>query len=271
MPTPFPGMDPYLEHPNHWHGFHTKLVVQMTYSLVRGLPGGYFADTEEMLFIHKASAEERRQHYADADASIALHPSRRQSGGEDGGGVALAAMPPPTLATVPMPVHVEKHHYIAIRDRAGNRGVTVIDLLSPTNKKPGGNRQHYLAKRIELLGSDTHFIEIDLLRVGPRMSMDLDAEAAYCVMVSRAGERPRVEVWPIVLRDPLPTIPVPLNAGDADVTLDIRSAIDRVYDDGGYAKRIYLHDPDPPLEEEDAAWAERLANTAGAGGALGVA
>ncbi len=267
MPSPFPGMDPYLEHPSSWRNLHLTLVLQMRNALVEQVRPRYFAGTEEMLFLHEASAKERRRHFADADASVAMsfNAPSRSPGSPDpsevgGGGVATAA--PPLEATLPAPVHIDKHRSISIRDKDTPRIVTVIEVLSPTNQNPGSDREQYLGKRQELLRSQVHFVEIDLLRRGPRMPMEPAPDTPYCVMVSRREERPRVGVWPIGLRDGPPTIPIPLDAPDPDATLDLQPLLTRSSDEGGFADVMYADPPDPPLDQPDAAWARNWLESA---------
>jgi len=79
----------------------------------------------------------------------------------------------------------------------------------------------------------------------------------YVVMVSRSYERPRVELWPLALSDPLPTIPVPLRLGDTDATLDLNRLLNEQYDAAGYEDYIYLSPPVPPLGTKEEAWAAR--------------
>jgi hypothetical protein len=154
---------------------------------------------------------------------------------------------------------VEKESYIEIRDRQTRRLVTVIELLSPTNKRPSDDRERYLAKRAALLASDAHFVEIDLLRGWPRMPFDEPPTGDYCVLVSRVEERPRAGFWPIGLRERLPVIPIPLQAPHADAQLDLQAILHRVYDAAYYRDYIYDGSPWPPLGEEDAAWARSIA------------
>lgn len=152
---------------------------------------------------------------------------------------------------------MERVKFLTIRDRNGNDVVTVVELLSPTNKYAGPDRAQYLVKRREILRSNAHLVEVDLLRGGPRMPPDELPTCDYCVLVSRVEERPEAGVWPWRLRDPLPLIPVPLRPGDADVRLDLKAGIDSVYDTG-YARDIYLGPPEPRLAPDDAAWAAQF-------------
>jgi hypothetical protein len=148
--------------------------------------------------------------------------------------------------------------YVEIRDRRSRRLVTVVELLSPSNKRAGSDREQYEYKRAEILASQTHLVEIDLLRGGDRMPFEEPVECAYCVMVSRYRDRPRAGLWTMGLRDPLPRVPVPLLDNDPDAELDLQMLLHRLYDTGGYADFIYDSEPDPPLSPEDAAWARGL-------------
>jgi hypothetical protein len=101
-------------------------------------------------------------------------------------------------------------------------------------------------------------VEIDLLRGGERMPVEEMPACDYIVMVSRSYERPRVELWPLALRDPLPTIPIPLRRGDRDATIDLQRLLHEQFDAAGYEDYIYRGRPQPPLSEIDAKWAESL-------------
>jgi hypothetical protein len=148
--------------------------------------------------------------------------------------------------------------YLEIRDRRSRRLVTVIELLSPSNKAPGADRAQYELKRAEILSGRAHFVEIDLLRGWGRMPFAEGVQCDYCVLVSRYPERPHADLWPISLRDPLPAAPIPLGEGEPEPLLDLQAILHRLYDAGGYERFIYETEPDPPLAPEDAAWARSL-------------
>jgi len=154
-------------------------------------------------------------------------------------------------------VDVERHAFLEIRDRGNRQLVTVLELLSPSNKRPGPDREQYLAKRQQLLASSVHLVELDLLRGGPRLPMEYLPPCDYCVMVSRYEDRPQVSLWPLGLRDKLPTIPIPLLAQER-ATLDLQSALHQAYDAAGYEDYIYANAPTPPLQGADAEWAQQL-------------
>ena len=143
------------------------------------------------------------------------------------------------------------------------RLVTAIEILSPSNKQPGHDAcEEYLRKRRVLLRSEAHLIEIDLLRGGERPPLGRPVPPApYYVTLSRVNRRPRVEVWPIQLRDKLPTIPVPLLYPDPDAPLDLGGVVAAVYERGAYGRLIDYSQPPPPppLSDSEAAWLdERL-------------
>lgn len=140
--------------------------------------------------------------------------------------------------------------------------MTAIELLSPANKT-GLDRLQYRTKRDQTLAAPMHLVEIDLRRGGDRPGPpDLPA-CDYYVLVSRHEDRPRLGMWPIGLRERLPVVPIPLQAPDADVPLDLQELLHRVYDAANYGKYIYATDPEPPLSPEDAAWARSLVPSQG--------
>ena len=153
---------------------------------------------------------------------------------------------------------VERVAFLEVRDRRGRELVTVIELLSPSNKRPGDDRSRYLAKRREILRSDAHLVEIDLLRGWTPMPAEDRPEGDYSVLVSRAGRRPAAEFWPIRLRDRLPVIPIPLRPADRDGRVDLQDVLHQAHDGPGYEIFIYAGTPEPPLKAEDAGWAAQL-------------
>ena len=147
---------------------------------------------------------------------------------------------------------------IKVIDQKDRRVVTVIEVLSPANKTPGEDRTFYLDKRKEYLATGTNLVEIDLLRDGDRLPMGRPKprSADYYILVSRAEEFPQVRIWALTVRDPLPTIPIPLKAKDSDISVSLRSSLDGAYDEARYDREIdYTQPPDPPLRKPDAEWA----------------
>ena len=159
--------------------------------------------------------------------------------------------------------------FVQIMDLEGNRVVTAIEFVSPSSKLPGRGREAYLKKRQEFHASDTSIVEVDLVRAGQWLSMmtpyhvPARHRTTYRAIVRRASARDRVELYPITLRQRLPIIPIPLQADDADATLDLQTIVDQAYIHGRYDRTDYRRACDPPLDPEDAAWAEALLREAG--------
>lgn len=261
MPSPFPGMNPYFEQVEAWHGFHERFITYCADFLVERVRPNYFVKQDEHIYIHDL-AENERTLAGRADVWGAERPAANVPAGVATAAAAAAATRAPAYAMLPPVADVERDSFIEIRDRLSRELVTVIELLSPANKRVGPDREQYLAKRRQVLKSPAHLVEIDLLRGWARMPLEALPQCDYCVAVSRADERPRVGVWPIRLRDPLLTIPVPLRGADADVQLDLAQLIHRIHDAGGFAAYMYDSPPEPPLRPEEAAWAAALAHAA---------
>jgi hypothetical protein len=156
-------------------------------------------------------------------------------------------------------IEIEKKPFLEIRDMRKRRLITVIELLSPSNKTSGDDRNAYLGKRAEVLAGPTHLVEIDLRRGGKRPSPPDLPTCDYYALVSRYENRPKVDFWPFGLRDPLPIIPVPLTMSDPSIPLDLKAILDITHDLYHYANHIYVETPEPPLSPEDETWARGIA------------
>lgn len=252
MSFPFPGMDPYLEQADVWQDFHQSFIPLVRQLLSAQVRPKYLVKIEEQIFIHESSEEQRRL-LGRGDMTV----SRT---GDDAMRIASVALEAPAVGRVLWSPDVERHSFLEIRDRGNRQLVTVLELLSPSNKNPGPDRQQYLAKRQRWFASHVHLVELDLLRGGPRLPIEHVPTCDYCVMVSRYEDRPNVGIWPIALRDSLPTIPIPLIAQE-QATLDLQSALHQMYDAAGYEDYIYASEPYPALQGADAEWARRLIAT----------
>jgi hypothetical protein len=243
-------MNPYLEQTSVWRDFHENFLPVARALLNAQVLPRYFVKIDEHRYVHDLG-EEARRFVGRGDLWVAPLPA----GAGAAGGTGLLEAP----CEVGLPeIDVEGQSFLEIRDRESRQLITVLELLSPSNKYAGADREQYLAKARQLLRSAVHFVEIDLLRGGPRMPwLDLP-ECDYCAVVSRAERRLKAGFWPIRLREPLPVIPVPLREGDPDARLDLQEVLHRVYDAAGYHYYVYTGQPEPALSAQDAAWASQL-------------
>jgi hypothetical protein len=227
------------------------LIIAMRAAMNEVLPKGYLAAADRYVWIHEPDAENRTR-IVEPDGFIV-----KRNGD---GGVGSASITAPATVVLPA-VQREGNKYLKILDAKTRRVITVIELLSPTNKRPGPDRDAYLAKRLDYLAAGVNVVEIDLLRGGERMPLGdpFPEKADYYMMVCRANELPQAGVWWFSVRDPIPVIPVPLSPGEGDVSLDLRACLDRAYAEGRYRDEIdYTQPPEPPLSPDDGAWARQL-------------
>lgn len=253
MPSPFPGMDPYLEAPWIWPDLHLTLIVAIRAELNRLLPAHYVASADRYVWLQEPT-DTPPNRFGKPDVYVT---------GEGGSPAAALTTAAPPVKVVLAGLREKGPPYLKIIDRERRRLVTVLELLSPANKTPGKDRDAYLWKRSEYLGTGVNLVELDLLRDGVRAPLGKPGPPAadYYLLMCRAAEMPEAGVWPFSVRDPLPPIPFPLKPQDNDVLLPLQSCLDRAYDEAGYARELnYAEPPVPPLREPDATWArERLA------------
>ncbi|MBI4605695.1 MAG: DUF4058 family protein [Planctomycetes bacterium] len=247
MPSPFPGMDPYLESPDIWEDFHASLAWKISVQLAPRLRPRYYAALTPRVTYEEISIEQ--VHGVKPDVSV-LKVSDRPM---EGGAVAIEAAPLTGIVTFEVPV---KDQTVEIRESGTGTLVTSIEILSPWNKRPGHEAfDAYRKKR----RSAAHLMEIDLLRAGKRPPIATELpDAPYFVVLSREERRPRVEIWPLRLQKPIPVLPVPLVAPDPDVPIDLGKAIEEIYAERAFDLRIDYSrpPPKPDLPPEDAAWVQ---------------
>ena len=251
--SPFPGMDPYLEG-ELWQEFHDRLANQISEQLIPLLLPKYVALLSKRYVIERSGlgmfgVAVQRVIYP--DVHVVRPPSVKEAAP-----VYTMVAPPMVELMNPFPVEVPLLS-VEIRDVAERRLVTVIEILSPVNKR-GDGFQEYLEKRTALLRTQTHLLEIDLLRGGRRIPLTGGElpPASYYVFLSRFTRRPVSEVWPVGLREPLPTVPVPLLPPDPDVPLQLQAAVEACFELVGYERLLdYTQPPPPPpLDADDLSW-----------------
>ena len=257
MPGPFPGMDPYLEDPCNWQGYHNALISYLWSAILAILPEHYDAAMEDRCYI----LQPEREIVPDLTIFRAAPPPTPEVRSN------TAVMEPDTPLILRMePIEIHEVFLNIYRRGDRNRVITAIELLSPTNKAANteGWRQYH-RKQKQVLQSRTHLIEIDLLRGGTHRaavaqeSLLSEGHWDYLVCLHRSGESDSVVVWPRTVQERLPRISIPLSSGEPDLVLDLQTVLDRFYDEGRVLRRInYQEEPIPPLRPEDAAWADAL-------------
>jgi hypothetical protein len=255
MPNPFPGMDPYLEG-DLWITVHTDLCAEIARQLAPKLRPKYVVLSTRRVILAPPDENEGLTGQRFPDIGIL---SSHVPGSAPGAAIASAPLILPASFPEPIP-----HVSVEIRDVAERRLVTCIEVLSPTNKR-GPGREEYMGKRLQILSGSAHLVEIDFLRVGTRFPTAQPLPAVpYFVFISRAGQRHKVEVWPIALEQSLPVVPIPLLPGDSPVPLDLQQALTVVYDIIGYDELIdYAQAPPGPLMPDQVVWVEEQLRRAG--------
>jgi hypothetical protein len=246
-------MDPYLEAPVRWLDFHNDLATEIRAALNRVLDPRYVATLTSYLAYETVEVTPRPRQQRLSDGSVVRQAPLSTERSET---VATIA-PPPVESAIPweVPVMLDR---VEILSTEGEQLVTVVEILSPSNKRLShDDGQQYQRQRRELFRSSVHLLEIDLLRAGDRMPLTEPVPPApYYVMLSRAECRPAVHVWPIQLQQRLPVVPVPLLEGDPDTGLDLGGVVASVYERGAFERRLDYSEapPAPALSDEDDAW-----------------
>jgi hypothetical protein len=210
----------------------------------------YYVALEERIYV---TEPEQRTFVGRPDVAVVASPETER----------MPQSPPsesPVLAVrVPLP-DVVRETYLEVREAGTDYVITVFEVLSPTNKRAGRGRRIYEDKRMEVLTTRSHLVEVDLIRSGEPMPLIDDGRASeYHILVSRGDRRPNAILYPFGVRQPIPAFPLPLKAHDQEPMVDLGRLLHDLYDQASYDLRIdYTGDLDPPLPPADAAWADRL-------------
>lgn len=250
-------MDPYLEDPELWPDVHHRLAVALAELLEPPLRGRYRVFVERRMYARAPEGTpegtQRKLRWGRPDICVAEEQQQ----------AAYACTPAATADAVgPLRVRLpaaelESEPFLEIRDAPSGRVVTVVEILSPSNKTPGDGRRAYLDKRAVLFGASVNLVEIDLLRGGEPMPVWPAVQpGAYGILVSRAELFPEAELYRFTVRQPIPAFRLPLRAGDAEPAVSVRAALDRAYDGAGYRFSLNYDAPPPapPLSPADSAW-----------------
>lgn len=250
MPCPFPGMDPYLEHPTLWPGVHNGLIAALQLALAPQLRPRYYIALKERVYVTEPA---QRAFVGRPDLAVVGHPE------------AASALPPAPPASpglmvrVPLPDEV-RETYLEVRETGTDYVITVLEILSPTSKRPGRGRRMYEDKRLDVLATRTHLVEIDLIRAGEPMPIMGNGSASdYRILVSRGDCRPNAILYAFGVRQSIPLFPLPLKPADQEPVVDLGRLLHDLYDQASYDLRLdYTGAPDPPLPAAEATWADQL-------------
>jgi hypothetical protein len=252
-------MDPYLE--QHWHSVHQRLIVYAGDQLQALLPRRFRVEVEERVFV-AGNLDESRSIWPDA------HVVERDRADSGGATASAAVITEPVVIELPDEPVTET--YLEIVDPAsGNRVITAIEFLSPTNKTSGDGYDLYVQKQREYRAAGVSQVEIDLTRQGDRSSVlpltriPRRHRALYLACVRRSWQPTKIEAYPMPLAQPLATIGVPLDQAHADVPLNLQDLITLVYRNGRYDDIDYRQEPDPRLQKKEAVWADELLRARG--------
>jgi hypothetical protein len=250
-------MGPYLERAGMWEEVHTRLIVAMADALGPHVHPKYRVGVEQRTYLAVITPDEYEL-VGKPDVLVVAPRPQAQFASAPGTAVGVT----PHVAELPMPEEITER-YLVVREVVTGEVVTVIELLSPTNKLTREGRLQYERKRLQVLGSATHLIEIDLLRAGapfPFRLRDTAVRSDYRILVSRAHHRPKADVYLFTIRDVIPTIPVPLQPDEAEPLLALNDLVHDLYDRAGYDLTVDYHQPPPPpqMSEQDVAWMQRL-------------
>jgi len=251
----FPGMDPYLEHPQLWTGVHARMITYLCDLLQPQITPRYVAAIEERVYLEES--------HRIPDVIV-----RRLSRPRKNGRAAAALLEADEPIVVEAAVEEIHERFLTIIDpKATEKVITVIELVSPTNKRAGPGRESYLAKQREVIHGEANLVEIDLLRNGAhvlavpeKVAKEHAEEYHYLTCVNRAAKvRDKYDLYPRTLQERLPRIRIPLVGRDSDVVLDIQAALAQTYEAARYDLRIRYDRPCvPPLSRIEQTWANQL-------------
>jgi len=254
MPSPFPGMDPWLERPGLWPEFHDNLIIRLQDALAPLVRPRYYIATKQRTVFAVAPSEPP---YIIPDVAVL-----ESSEFADHIKSESAVLAEPMIVEVPVREKITED-YLEVVEASTHEVIAVIEILSWSNKTPGRDRCVYERKRERIFQKPAHLVEIDLLRAGAPMPFTyLQANGRmnhYRILVKRSNHWRRAYLYPFNLRDPIPLVPLPLQPGDTEPPIRLGEVLKQAYDEAGYDFRVdYNRPPEPPLRDADAQWAAEI-------------
>ena len=253
MPVLFPGMNPYLEHPDLWPEVHQRLIQALADQLEQQLPSQYEVAVRKR--IYRVSAEDELVVGQSEPVQSTL--TELEGAVQNGSTVAVRSQPIPVYVPIPQEV---REDYIEICEPGAGEVITVIEVLTPKKKRAGRGRELYEQHREAILGSPAHFVEIDLLRGWEPLSVyGPDGDCDYRILVSRSELRPKAELYAWLVNDPIPLFSLPLMRSQEGLVMDLKQALDKACDRSGYDLIVnYQKAPLPPLRREETYWLDKF-------------
>ncbi len=244
MQNPFPGMNPYLEQPELWHQVHNRLIVAIADELTPQIAPKYRVSIEERVY----TSVDDILLVGIADVAVA-----KRNAVETGTTLTATKLVEPSKVKVPIPEEVIER-FLEIKPIQSREVVTVIEVLSPKNKRSKEGRTVYESKRQKILASASNLVEIDLLRVGEALPILGGNHTDYRILVSRSHERPDADLYGFNLQDPIPSFPVPLRSGEVEPVIDLQKLINEIYERARFDLAIdysqVIKPALPPMQED---------------------
>lgn len=252
MSHPFPGMNPYLEHPELFPGLHHWLIIEIARFLSPQLRPKYRVAVEVRTY---ETSDEDSLQVGIPDVTIR---SRQTANDSTTTNVAVVETSvEPVKVRIPVPLTI-KEGYLEVREVGTEALITTIEILSPSNKRPGKGRQKYLKKRETILETRTNLVEIDLLRKGqPMPIVGNNIQSNYRILIYRGDTRPIADLYAFNLQNVIPSFSLPLRSNDREPVINLQELLNEIYDVSGYDLVLdYNQEAVPSLSEEDKVWVD---------------
>jgi hypothetical protein len=151
--------------------------------------------------------------------------------------------------------------FLEVKATQSREIVTVIEVISPKNKRSQEGRKVYAIKRQKILASVSNLVEIDLLRLGEILPILGVTKNDYRILVSRSHQRPDADLYGFNLKDNIPSFPVPLCLGETEPVIDLQKLINQIYERARFDLAIdYSQILKPTLSPEQETWVREIVN-----------
>ncbi len=260
MSSPFPGMNPYLENPDLWSEVHHRLITAIANAIFPFVRPKYRVAIEKRTY--RFDSEDSLL-IGIPDVAIVKAKQTDQKSDLSTGKTAVMTLPKTAnksvTVTLPLPLEI-REGYLEIREVATGNVITVIEVLSPTNKKTKEGRNAYLEKRQQILGSDTNLVEIDLISIGEKMPILTNIpDTDYGILVVRYYRLPSGQLFAFTVREPIPNFPIPLQENEQEIEVNLQDLFLEIYEQAGFDLTLdYNHNPVPNLSVKHREWMDLL-------------